>query len=146
MGGSLTIHNRTAITVKVTLENTGIVHCQDVIKPGGKHDYDLARFAYDITVEGADDNILQYKLGSKARTAYNVDAIDGPVHQAVNPVTLGGIKATKSHGKTKEFYITEVQVDEGQWQLILSTGVPPANSPANAGTQINQISVVHVNT
>ena len=87
MGGSLTIHNKTKITVVVTLENTGINHCRDTILSGGKHDYGLARFDYDINVEGADDNTLQNSLGSSPRKAHNarIHGTDSSYH-TVHPV------------------------------------------------------------
>ena len=126
MGGSLTIHNTTKITVVVTLENTGINHCKDAILPGGKHDYDLARFNYDINVEGADDNTLQNSLGSEPRKARNVriQGTDRSYH-TVSPVRLPGISAKKSDGKTKEFYITGSEISRDELKLELSTAPPP---------------------
>ena len=125
MGGSLRIHNKTKITVVVTLENSGINHCKDTILPGGKHDYDLARFNYDINVEGADDNTLQNSLGSSPRKAYNV-AIHGTdlSYNTVHPVQMAGISAKKSSGKTKEFYIIGTEISRGELQLALSTSPP----------------------
>ena len=126
MGGSLTIHNTTKITVVVTLENTRINHCRDTILPGGKHDYELARFNYDINVEGADDNTLQNSLGSSPRKAHNVKIHGTDLsYHTVHPVRLSGISAKKSDGKTKEFYITGREISRGELKLELSTAPPP---------------------
>lgn len=132
MGGSLTIHNKTAITVKVTLANSGINHCEDAIEAGGQHDYDLARFAYDINVEGGDKKVLSNRFRSEPRTAYNVEATDGNIRWKVNPVRLQGVLAAKSSGPTKVFYITETQMENDEWYLILSAGmVAPDSSDPN---------------
>ena len=57
----LRIHNKTKITVVVTLKNTGINHCRDIILPGGKHDFDLAPLNYDISMS-REKMITLYKI------------------------------------------------------------------------------------
>ena len=130
MGGALIIHNQTDIMVKVTLKSHGFlvqsIHCQDVILAGGRHDYDLARFNYDIFVEGGDDNILLNSIGGDARIAYNVKTTDGSIRKRVLPTKLAGLDASKSGGSTKELYVFEFQNEFGDWQLGLrNEDMPP---------------------
>ena len=136
MGGSLRIYNKTEITVVVTLKNAGINHCRDNILPGGKHDYELALFDYDINVEGADDNTLQNSLGWSPRKAYNVK-IHGThsdlSYHTVHPVRMPGISAKKSGGSTKECYITGREICRGELELGLSTAPPPPEPETNSG-------------
>ena len=134
MGGSLRIYNKTKITVVVTLKNAGINHCRDNILPGGKHDYELARFDYDINVEGADDNILQNSLGSSPRKAYNVKIHGTDLsYHTVHPVRMPGISAKKSGGSTKEFYIAGREICRGELELGLSTLPPPPEPEIKSG-------------
>ena len=131
MGGSLSILNKSKVHVVVTLKHGGLEHCRDTIQPGGRHDYDLALFSYDIYVEGADQQTLHEKLprGAAARVAHNVSVHDVhgmvPAYRVVKPVKLANISATKSGGHTKVFYISETVDVSGECQLGISMTEPP---------------------
>ena len=151
MGGALIIHNKTAIPVKVTLKSHGVlvqrIHCQDTILAGGRHDYSLAKFNYDIFIEGADDNILQNSIGRDARNANNVKTTDGSLRKRVLPAKLAGLDASKSGGSTKELYVFEFQKESGDWQLALcNEDMPPSGYSGSEGQHISQVSVVNINT
>jgi hypothetical protein len=112
MGGAFTIRNKIAITLKVMLKSHGLWgrtnHCQDVILAGERHDYGLAKFCYDIIVEGGDGAITHDAVGKDPRTANNVIATDGATRKKVLPLKLAGLDASKAGGSTTELYILEV--------------------------------------
>jgi hypothetical protein len=87
MGGAFTIRNKIAITLKVMLKSHGLWgrtnHCQDVILAGERHDYGLAKFCYDVIVEGGDGPIIHDPVGKDPRTANNVIASDGATRKKV---------------------------------------------------------------